>query len=212
MSLPGDRATVSVDRWGPALLLLLSLAAIAVAPLAMPASYDWIDHTTSESAAQGVGNAWIARIGFLLWGLAALWLALRRAIAPGLLGRALIGIFGLSMVGAALFPTRPWDPATAFDRSEDMLHTIFGSAMGMAFILLVAVRVGRKAFARRPAPLDTASFTVASIASLIMAVRPDVAGAAQRMMFLIAYVWFLRLTLREGSEVSGDGVMEHRRS
>jgi hypothetical protein len=41
----------------------------------MPESYDWIEHTTSESAAQGVEGAWLARLGFLSFGLAVLWLS-----------------------------------------------------------------------------------------------------------------------------------------
>src|SRR3972149_9736058 len=51
-------------------LLLLSLLALLLAPSLMPASYSWFRHTTSVSAAQGISGAWLARLGFLLFGFA----------------------------------------------------------------------------------------------------------------------------------------------
>jgi len=46
-----------------------SAAALAAAPALMPASYSWISDTTSQSAAQGLSGAWLARLGFVLLGL-----------------------------------------------------------------------------------------------------------------------------------------------
>jgi hypothetical protein len=53
--------------------LAASAVALALAPLLMPPSYSWLSMTTSESAAQGVGGAWLARLGFVLFGLSG-WL------------------------------------------------------------------------------------------------------------------------------------------
>ncbi|HET9901772.1 MAG TPA: hypothetical protein VFR46_12025 [Actinomycetes bacterium] len=58
--------------------LALSAIALGAAPALMPDDYSWIGHTTSESAAQGVSGAWLARLGFLLFGLSAIWLAAQR--------------------------------------------------------------------------------------------------------------------------------------
>lgn len=58
-------------------LLIISFLALSLAPLNMPASYSWLRHTTSESAAQGIEGAWLARLGFLLFGLTVLWLSER---------------------------------------------------------------------------------------------------------------------------------------
>ncbi len=41
--------------------LVASATSLALAPTLMPESYSWVSHTTSESAAQGVG-AWLARL------------------------------------------------------------------------------------------------------------------------------------------------------
>jgi hypothetical protein len=47
-------------------LLLAAMAALALAPLLMPDSYSVLGHSVSESAAQGVDGAWLARLAFLL--------------------------------------------------------------------------------------------------------------------------------------------------
>jgi hypothetical protein len=77
-----DQATAAVRRPGiravaGAVLVGLcsSAAALAAAPALMPPSYSWISHTMSESAAQGVSGAWLARLGFLLLGLSVMALA-----------------------------------------------------------------------------------------------------------------------------------------
>lgn len=51
-------------------LLAASLIALAVAPLSLGEGYSVLRHTTSESAGQGVEHAWVARTGFVLFGLA----------------------------------------------------------------------------------------------------------------------------------------------
>jgi len=54
-------------------LALAALAASALCLLTAPAvvggSYSWVEHTTSESAAQGIHGAWLARLGFVLLGI-----------------------------------------------------------------------------------------------------------------------------------------------
>ena len=75
---------MSLQQLGVLTLLLLSATAIAVAPLAMPEGYSWISNAISESAAQGQERAWVARLGFLLYGFAVLWLVV---LAHGRWGR-----------------------------------------------------------------------------------------------------------------------------
>lgn len=53
---------------GPIALFVVSAVCLATAPLLLPSSYSWVVQTTCESAAQGVEGAWLARMGFLLWG------------------------------------------------------------------------------------------------------------------------------------------------
>lgn len=50
--------------------------------------------------------------------------------------------FGVLLAASAAFSTRPWREGAAFDRTEDALHSVAGTAMGFAFALgAVAVLV-----------------------------------------------------------------------
>lgn len=111
-------------------LLVVSAAALALAPAFMPAGYDWVRHTTSESAAQGLAGAWVARLGFVAFGLAVLWLA---AGAARSWGRGVVWMhtaFGVCMVGTAAFSHMPWWEGAAFDPVEDLLHSVTATASG----------------------------------------------------------------------------------
>jgi hypothetical protein len=71
---------------GVVICLFASAVMLGAAPKLLPADYDWIAHTTSEAAAQRVNGAWMARSGFLFFGLAVIWLA-AGARKAGALGR-----------------------------------------------------------------------------------------------------------------------------
>ncbi|MEZ4595157.1 MAG: DUF998 domain-containing protein [Chloroflexota bacterium] len=127
-------------RWAVAGLLLASFLALLLAPTQMPASYDWLQHTTSESGAQGVAGAWLARLGFLLFGLAVLGeTAVLHKIWPFPV-RFFLGAFGVFMTAVAAFSTRPWLPDLPFDPVENWLHSFAASGMGFAFALGVGWR------------------------------------------------------------------------
>jgi len=87
----GDAAWGSLAVVG----LVLSATALLSAPLLMPAGYSWVSNTTSESAAQGVPGAWLARGGFVLFGSAVLVLCRRCGHRWGRLATACHGVFGL---------------------------------------------------------------------------------------------------------------------
>lgn len=168
-----------------------SAVALTLAPLLMPDSYNWISNTTSESAAQGVSDAWLARLGFLMFGLAVLWLTAISGSKWGRSGRLFHGIFGVLMTATAAFSHRPFEPSVAFDQTEDLLHSVAATAMGFAFALGVfAVMVHRpeRSISRRV--LDVAALAASVIIPLSMGAWSGSAGLLQRLMFLIAYLWY----------------------
>ncbi|MDP3893974.1 DUF998 domain-containing protein [Nocardioides sp.] len=170
--------------------LVASALALGLAPLLMPAGYDWLTHTTSESAAQGVPGAWLARLGFVLLGLAVLGLAVR-SVAWGRVGRLLHGVFAVSLFGTAVFSSRPFDPAAAFDATEDLLHSVTATAMGFAFAFgVVAVALSQRSRPGRLRALDALAVLASVVLPLGMLALPDLAGVLQRVMFLVAYAWF----------------------
>lgn len=198
---PVEDASGRAAAWGVVALLVVSAAALAVAPIFMPAGYDWVRHTTSESAAQGLAGAWVARFGFVAFGLAVLWLAAGAAPTWGRGAVWMHAAFGVCMVGTAAFSHVPWWEGAAFDPVEDLLHSVTATVMGFAFVLGVMLRLAQRwfggAFAggvgtrgRRGVALDVVAVAAASLIPLIMVFQADVAGLAQRLMFAVAYVWY----------------------
>jgi hypothetical protein len=175
--------------------LALSAVALATAPLLMPESYSWVAHTTSESAAQGVRGAWLARLGFVLFGLSTIALVSAARERWGAIAAGLHYVFGAMLIATAAFSTRPWTPA-AFDATEDALHSVAATAMGFAFALGVvatAIHRGR----HHPGPVRVGSWAfdvivvVASVGlPLAMSSLPGSDGALQRLMFALAYLWY----------------------
>ena len=171
-------------------LLALSLTLVGAAAFFMPESYDWVAQTTSESAAQGVANAWIARTGFVVMGFAVIVLAPLAGRRWGLWGRLTFRTYGVSMVLTAVFSNKPWE-AIAYVEFEDALHSWASSIVGFTFIAGVLVVMLRRPISDRTGRMfDWTAIAAAVGITFAIFVFSDVAGVSQRVMFLIAYVWF----------------------
>jgi hypothetical protein len=191
--------------------LAVSALTLGLAPLLMPASYSWVAHTTSESAAQGVPGAWLARGGFLLFGLSVVTIAF---VAHGRWGRWAVGLhtaFGVLMLAAGGFSARPWDGGASFSQREDLLHSVAATAMGFAFaigVTVVALERWRRDGGWRV--IDLTAVTASVALPLAMAGAPGLAGVFQRVMFLVAYVWYGREAVRSWAHESHDAAGEPR--
>jgi hypothetical protein len=180
-------------------VLVMSAGALLTAPLLMPASYSWWVHTTSESAAQGVPGAWLARLGFLVFGMAVIVIGVLARPYWGRLTTSAHVAFGVLMCAAAAFSSRGWEAGAAFDSTEDLLHSVAATGMGFAFALgVVALSVRRRVQADGARALDLVAVAAAVMLPLAMSALPDLAGLFQRGMFAIAYAWYGR----EASSVS----------
>jgi hypothetical protein len=192
-------------RTGILALYLVAILSLALAPLLMPAGYDWVRHTTSESAAQGLDGAWLARLGFVAFGLAVLG-SVALASWWGAVARAAHAVFAACMVATAAFSTRPWDPELPYSRVEDLLHSVTATAMGFAFALGVAVvGLARLRWGAGALALDAVALVASVAIPLAMVAVGDVAGLAQRGMFAIAFAWYLTRTLGPPLEPAGAG-------
>jgi hypothetical protein len=179
------------SRWGILVLLALSLTALLVAPLLIPEGYSWLTHTTSESAAQGLEGAWLARSGFLLFGFGVVWLA---GAASGTWARAATWMhlaFGVLMISTAAFSHRPFIPGVPFDPVEDWLHSLTATLMGFAFAFGVLGRfLQRGARLNGVGLIDLVAVGASVFIPLLMASNVSLVGLAQRLMFLVAYLWY----------------------
>ena len=172
-------------------LLASSIVALLYAPLLMPESYNWIVHTTSESGAQAVDGAWLARTGFVLYGVAVLLLVMlmRRRWSSALL--LVHGVFGICMIGNAVFSSKPWDKSMPFDLLEDTLHSWMSGLVGTAFslgVLMVFFRRARSEYLSKG--FDVFAILVAIAVSITMMGSLGVNGLVQRLMFFVSYLWY----------------------
>lgn len=182
---------------GVLLLLFVSALSLLGAPLVMPEGYSWLSNTTSESGAQGVAGAWLARLGFLTFGLAVLWLAayMRSVWARGV--KWLHAAFGAFMTATAAFSHRPWVANIPYDPVEDYLHSFTATAMGFAFALGVLVRLlQRERHDCYGRAFDLAALVVATVIPVLMLYLPTMDGLIQRLMFVTAYLWYGNEALR----------------
>jgi hypothetical protein len=186
VSVFGRRA----EAWLVLLLLFGSVVSVLIAPLLMPASYSIAEHSISESAAQGVEGAWLARLGFLMFGLAVLLLASISGDRWGLWGRIVHRVWGVSMIAAAVFSHMPWLD-TPFDVFEDTLHSIASFAVGMSFIVGVLFVTFRRGPGAGPVRVfDWIAIGIALVVPPVMFNVTGVAGVVQRVMFAVAYLWY----------------------
>lgn len=172
-------------------LLLSSLVCLILAPLPLPPDYSWISHTTSEAAAQALPGAWLARLGFLLFGLAVIWIASSQGRRWGPWGLIAHLTFGVLMVATAVFSHCPIDPELACDQAEDLLHSVSATVMGFAFALgVVSTAVHRRGSSVPRWAFDALAVAASIVIPLSMGTWAEYAGALQRLMFLIAYAWY----------------------
>lgn len=166
------------------------IAAAVLGPLVSHPDYASVTHTVSQLAGQNMPNAWIMRTGFVAFGAATVLAALLRLPAQPAVSVALV-LFGLAMVAAAVWSNLPIDPGLGGSAAEDRRHSIAASAMGVAFAAACVARFWT------PGPNRLDPFNLLALACsvglpMLMLGSPAIAGAAQRLMFLISFVWILR--------------------
>jgi hypothetical protein len=156
----------------------------------------------------------------MLFGLSVLLLAdvCRRGWGPW--GTALHVAFGALMTAAAAFSHRPWQAGVPFDRTEDLLHSVAATGMGLAFAAgVVAVALERARRRRGLRVLDVMAVAAAVAIPLAMSAASSAGGLLQRLMFAVAYAWYVAEAVRArqprsvaaGTEAAGRRVGEPTR-
>ncbi len=184
----------------PIRIVLFGIAVILMAMVAgsilSPPEFSWWRHTASEQAAQRSPGAWVMQAGFFAYGLATLAAALRdRATRP--LVRGALALFGVGLVGAAIWSNAPIVPEQPADVHEDLLHSIASSLVGAAFAAACAARIFAPGGSRHDF-LAWAGLVISIAIPMAMVAFPDVRGAMQRAMFAFSFIFVTR-ELRESS-------------
>lgn len=185
------KASPRSSAWVAVAALAASALVVALVPLTLPDDYSWLEHTTSESGAQGVEGAWLGRLGLLLFGLGVIGVVFVARTVWGPLASVLHLAVGVLLVASAYFATRSWREGAPYDRTEDVLHSIAATAMGFAFAVGV---VAALVVARPPERIRWVIGAIGVAASIVlpigMAVGPDRQGLLQRAMFVVVYCWY----------------------
>lgn len=168
--------------------LLVSIACLIFAPGLVGGDYSVIAHTTSEAAAQGTEGAWLARTGFLLFGLGVFWLSIAKR-NWALSARVAHGAFGILLVASAVYSHRPVVEGADYDRVEDTLHSIVATSMGFVFALGVLIVGWRRVSGWKV--IDMVALAASVVVPLAMLSTAGWDGLWQRGMFAIAYVWYI---------------------
>jgi Protein of unknown function (DUF998) len=172
-------------------MLALSAVCLGAAPLVVPPGYDWLSMSISESAGQGLHGAWLARLGFLAFGGAALILALAFVAEWAKAKVWCVAMFGACMLGTAAFSHAPWQSGAHTDPTEDMLHSITASAMGFAFAMATTLSAFMRHREQALRRLFDGVGAIASVGLSLAAANSDALGGVfQRAMFVLAYAWF----------------------
>ena len=149
--------------------------------------------TTSESGAQGISGAWLARLGFLLFGLAVLWISLSSRYKWGRFALIMHCGFAVCMIGNAVFSSRPWLATMPFDLIEDVLHSWMSDLVGTAFSMgVLAILFQRQKTERLSIAIDLIALVTAIVISIAMFLWSGIDGLIQRIMFAVAYLWYVR--------------------
>jgi hypothetical protein len=167
------------------LLFLLS-------PLAMPADYNWVSNSISESGAQQLTGAWVTRLGFISFGLGVILTALVNWSIWKSFGAWLLSGFGFLMLTVAAFSTKQWDASIPFNEIENTLHSLSASVMGFFYgigVLLVILAEKNASLALKV--LGWIAVVTSIAMPILVGVVPEFGGVFQRLMFAIAITWFI---------------------
>ena len=161
-----------------------------IGPAFSPAEFSWVKHSTSEQAGQQLAGAWIMRTGFAAYGGGVILAAILDRARRPLVRTALI-VFGVGLIGTAVWSNASILPLAASDMREDWLHSVASGVVGTAFATACALRL----FAPGGDMRNRLAWTglVISVAiPIAMGMWPGVRGLLQRGMFVFSFVFVAR--------------------
>lgn len=210
-SVPGAAerpALITVLLAGGVIGPILFLVAVLIEGATFPGYNAWHHPVSTLAIGQ---NGWIQTVNFVVCGVLVLGCAagLRWAIHPGTGSTwvpILVGVCGLSLVAAAIFPT---DPAFGYPPGAPSGSTLHGTIHAIAsnigpLALIVAAIVLARRFAATPGWRGWAVYSIATVVLLIvtavastLAASPDAPfGLIQRLTIAVGWVWIAAIAGR----------------
>lgn len=181
---------------GVSLLLGASMAAVAAAPVFMPDGYSWIANTISESGAQGIDRAWVARAGVATAGVAVMMLVLAAGDLLPATSRLAFFLYALALFAAVAFPEKPWFEGSEGNLTAD-LHTAAAFLAGLCFAVgVIALSPHRSPTEKATRLFDTAMVGMIVTIPPLMLLFVSYEGLLQRILVVMGYAWLFLETSR----------------
>ncbi len=99
--------------------------------------------------------------------------------------------FGISMLSVAVFSNKPWVEGIPYNNTEDVLHSIGSSAVGIAFIAnVIVISMSRIHHNSKTITFDLFAIIASLIIPLSMGFLAGYRGILQRAMFTVSYIWY----------------------
>ncbi len=176
------------------------LVFILLAHLAAPGEYRWTQHTISQLAAQGYGQAWIMRAGFIVVGrlVLAAGAGRMRATRAGWFRELPIMLYGLAILLAGVFSADPFIAGEPFSEVEARLHSIFATLAGVSISAAVLLYVLTESPPTRRW-MHIVALILLTLISGLFGSLPAIGGALQRALWLAGFSWLALL----GSDLRG---------
>lgn len=173
-----------------ALMLGGSFVALMAAQFLMPDSYSWLEHTISESGAQGLDYAWLVTVGVLLTSSSVFILSVAAGEGWNRRVKAAFLFYAVALVGSAFLQEAPWEEIP-HNETEAYLHTFFTfwAGVGFAFGILFLSR-SRERSAKAQIIFDWVMIGTTALIPLVMLSFLDIEGLLQRVLVLIGYAWW----------------------
>ena len=167
---------------------------IMLAHMVAPDQYNWTIHSISQLAAQGYGQAWLMRAGFILFGALVLLAGAGRIRADRRhwYREAAIMLYGLAILLSGIFSTSSFLDGAPFSAAHARWHTIFATTAGVALSLgILLFALTDRPRSRQLAHLVT--LVLITLLSALFGATPAAAGVFQRLLWIVGFGWLVFL-------------------
>ena len=105
--------------------------------------------------------------------------------------RAALAVFGLGLIGTAIWSNAPIVEGVGANMTEDQMHSVASGLVGLAFALACAARLFAPPEDRKDL-LSWSGLVISVSVPIAMAEIPELRGMLQRGMFIFSFAFVLR--------------------
>ena len=151
----------------------------------------------SELAAQGYANAWLMRLGLVVFGLAIMIAMIFRIRGTNryLMPDTALGIYGLGIMLSGVFSTAPFASGVVFSETEAGIHSFFATFAGVFISLAIISYIFADDAPKHKAIHAMFAVLVIGLSALFGLAENGTVdigkGLVQKMMFLAGLSWIV---------------------